>query len=173
MTRPSPAQLCDFFHHRTAPFRSALLAAIRNDLPNGVAVARHIAGQLLLIKRRFVQTITRFVDHSFFDRSESRDHFGRLSSESFEKTVGAAYDLRSKYVHTGVPFGRWVSLRVAGSNTEMQVGRPVVSDKDLGDILARAPTLVGLERILRYCLLRFAEANGGYVDTTSARNRDA
>lgn len=130
-------------------------------------------GRLLIIKKRFVQTITRFVDSGFFDRSESKYEFARLTSASFENVVGAAYDLRSKYVHTGIPFGRWVALRLGGSNTEVQVGQPVVSDRDLGEILARAPTLVGLERIIRYCLLRFAEANGGYIDTTSGGAPDA
>lgn len=151
----------------------ALLGTIRDQLPNGTAVASQIIGKLLLIKKRFVQTITSLVDPGFFDRSESKEQFARLKSESFDKIVGAAYDLRSKYVHTGIPFGRWVSLRLAGSNTEVQIGQPVVSDKDFGKILADAPTLVGLERIVRYCLLRFAEANGGYINTERTSGQSA
>jgi hypothetical protein len=143
-----------------------LIRTIRNQLPNGVAVASQITSRLLLVKKRFVQTITNLVDLSFFDRSDSRDPLSRLTSDSFEKAVAAAYDLRSKYVHTGIPFGHWVSL----FNSEVQLGRPVVEDNELGKILAQAPTLVGLERIVRYCLLRFAEANGGYISNVSIRN---
>jgi hypothetical protein len=123
-----------------------LIQIIQEQTPNGNAIARQISGKLL-------------VDVGFFDRSESREQFARLKAESFERTVAAAYDLRSKYVHTGIPYGRWVSL----SRTEMQCGRPVVDDRELSKILAEAPTLVGLERIVRYCLLRFAEAHGGYT----------
>ena len=132
-----------------------LLETIRTQLPNGVKVANQITGSLLLIKKRFVQTITGLVDSAFFDRSESKEQFAQLKSDSFEAAIGAAYDLRSKYVHTGMPFGIWVSRLIGGSNTEIQVGEPVVSDKDFGEILARAPTLVGLERIVRYCLPPF------------------
>jgi len=67
----------------------------------------------------------------------------------------AAYDLRSKYVHTGQPFGSWVRPR-GQTIEEVQVGRPVVTSADLAKTLADAPTLVGLERVLRYALLRFA-----------------
>lgn len=149
------------------------LAAIRDQLPDGVAVAKQIAGNLFIIKKRFVQTITSLVDTAFFDRSESKEQHARLSSDSFGKAVGAAYDLRSKYVHTGIPFGRWVSLHLAGRNIEVQLGKPVVTDQELGKILAHAPTLVGLERIVRYCLLRFAEENGGYIGTASAADPSA
>lgn len=42
-------------------------------------------------------------------------------------------------------------------NNEIQLGRPVVADKDVARALAAAPTLIGLERVTRYALLRFAE----------------
>ena len=137
---------------------------IREQLPNGTAMASRITDKILLIKKRFVQTITSLVDPAFFDRSESKEQFGRFKSASFEKTVGAAYDLRSKYVHTGIPFGIWVSFNMAAKNLEVLIGQPVVIDKEFGKILKHAPTLIGLERIVRYCLLRFAEANGGYIN---------
>jgi hypothetical protein len=39
---------------------------------------------------------------------------------------------------------------------------PVLNDKKLVKALQRAPTYTGLERVIRYCLLRFAEVNGRY-----------
>ncbi|HUI30016.1 MAG TPA: hypothetical protein VLX91_07355 [Candidatus Acidoferrales bacterium] len=143
------------------------LQIIREQLPNGTAMASRITAKILLIKKRFVQTITSLVDPAFFDRSESKEQFGRFKSASFEETVGAAYDLRSKYVHTGIPFGIWVSFNMGGRNPEIHLGQPVVSDKSFQKILMDAPTLIGLERIIRYCLLRFAEANGGYINAVS------
>jgi hypothetical protein len=150
-----------------------ILDKIRTQLPDGVKVANQITGKLLLIKKRFVQTITGLVDCAFFDRSESKEQFAQLKSDSFEAAIGAAYDLRSKYVHTGMPFGSWVSRSIGGSNAEIQVGKPVVIDKEFGKILARAPTLVGLERIVRYCLLRFAEKNGAYINSIGTTSQNA
>ena len=41
-----------------------------------------------------------------------------------------------------------------------QVGQPVVEDKRLGKVLAVAPTFVGLERLVRYCILRLMASRG-------------
>ena len=142
------------------------LADIREGLNKGGKVARHIEGRLLLIKRRFVQTIVGLVDSSFFERSEAGDDgVGSFKAENFQRSMAAAYDLRSKYVHTGAPFGSWVSLQLGGRNTEVQVGKPVINDKGLSKVLEHAPTLVGLERVIRFCLLQFAVRNGAFVES--------
>lgn len=146
------------------PTTSQYLARIENELPDGSRVARHFRGKLLSIKRRFVNKILELVDDEFFTRSECREPFGRLRQENFRKLCGAAYDLRSQYVHTGVPFGSWVSRAIAGMNSEIQVGRPVVASKSYATALANAPTFVGLERIVRFCLLKSAEKQGVYVN---------
>jgi len=36
----------------------------------------------------------------------------------------------------------------------------VLGDKELETVLSRAPTYLGLERVMRYCLVRFAESTG-------------
>jgi hypothetical protein len=40
----------------------------------------------------------------------------------------------------------------------------VTGDKELGRILAKAPTYVGLERVTRHALPRFAQSHGAYVE---------
>jgi hypothetical protein len=140
------------------------LALIRNGLTDGPQIADFLSGKLLQVKRRFVETIVQLVDASFFERSEARMPLAGFKADSFRDSVSAAYDLRSRYVHTGIPFGSWVSLRLGGMNNEVQVGQPVVEDKRVGAILAKAPTFVGLERVMQYCLLRFAQLNGAYVE---------
>jgi hypothetical protein len=146
------------------------LSEIESGLKDGARIARHFRGKLLSIKRRFVRTITDLVDDKFFTRSESSEQYGRFKPESFVKTVTAAYDLRSQYVHTGVPFGAWIERSVGGVNCEVQVGRPVVADKTYGKTLANAPTFVGLERLVRYCLLRSAEQQRAYLPSTPPKD---
>jgi hypothetical protein len=149
-----------------------LLQSIRTEHPNGEALAKQITGKLLVIKKRFVHTIVGLVDESFFNRSESTQPYGRFTQDSFDRTVGAAYDLRSKYVHTGDPFGPWISMRISGADVEVPIAQPVMANKELAKVLAKAPTLIGLERIIRYCLLRFAENNGGYVHSVLGETAD-
>jgi hypothetical protein len=47
---------------------------------------------------------------------------------------------------------------------EVQFGTPVVGDKKLADLLATAPTYLGLERVIRYCLFRFAERHQLFIE---------
>jgi hypothetical protein len=150
-----------------------VLSIVRDKLPNGEKIANVISGRLLLVKKRFVETIVTLVDHDFFQRSESSESFAGFRSDSFRTCIAAAYDLRSRYVHTGMPFGSWISLNTGGMNNETQIGQPVVDDEDLGSILAKAPTYIGLERVIRYCLLRFAKSYGAYVEPTAIRSDDA
>jgi Apea-like HEPN len=153
----------DFYDATTKNY----LAVVRKGLPDGIKIANHFKGKMLSIKKKFVATMMDLVDEDFFTRSESSEEFGRLKRESLKKTVSAAYDLRSKYVHTGVPFGKWIEDSIGIKNREVQFGCPVVDNKAYGNTLASAPTFVGLERLARYCLLKLAERQGAYVAPVS------
>jgi hypothetical protein len=137
----------------------ALLVRFENEMPDGARVARTIRSKLRSIKRQFVVAIDSLVDPSFFERSEAAHQYARLKASSFVKVLAAAYDLRSIYLHTGKSFGTWIAPRGL-DNEELQTGRPIVDDKKYGRMLAAAPTYVGLERIVRYALLKFAENLG-------------
>lgn len=143
---------------------SAILSEIALSSINGPKLVKQIKSRLFQVKRRFVKTITNLINDNFFTTTESELEFATLKKNELENRVSAAYDLRSRYVHTGVPFGGWVSLNPQGQNNEIQIGKPVVEDSQLGNLLALAPTLCGLERIIRYCLLRFIHTNGILLD---------
>ena len=136
-----------------------VLKKIKDSMDEGNKIANELKNRMWQIKRRFVETILEFVDDEFFTHTEAHEQFMGLASETFRETIAAAYDLRSRYVHTGVPFGQWISLNPAGMNNEVQIGRPVVNDKDLAKIIEKAPTLIGLERVIRYCLMRLIQHN--------------
>lgn len=153
-------------HLYDAPIRAAL-TRIGSELSDGAHIVRLLSGRMRSIRRRFVVALASLVDDGFFTRSETDQPFARLKRESFLKTVGAAYDLRSQYVHSGRSFGTWVEY--AGiANAERHVGRPVVDDPSFGRTLYAAPTFVGLERVTRYALIRFAETLGVDLTPTAA-----
>lgn len=153
-------------NHYTYPLEELLddaltkaFSMIANRMEEGARLVKFLAGRLYQVRRRFVKTLENLVDDSFFSRFEGATADWALRRESFSRCMAAAYDLRSRYVHTGIPFGHWVS-HGSPMNSEVMVGRPVTNDRKLSDILSRAPTLVGLERVIRYALLRAAEAQG-------------
>jgi hypothetical protein len=141
--------------------KSALIA-IASGLPNGDKIVKTIRGRLLQIKRRFVKAFTELVTADFFVNSESSQAFFALNFDTFEQRIAAAYDLRSQFVHTGIHFGTWIAPR-GTHRAEIQHGKPVVSNKDFAKTLATAPTFIGLERIVRFALLRFAATEGREV----------
>ena len=131
------------------------LKRIEGELTGGDKISRMIRGRMGQIKKRFIETIMSYTDQSFFLRTEASQNMGAFKAESFREVLAAAYDLRSHYVHSGVSFGHWISPSNNRFCAEVQIGQPFVSDKELGKILGRAPTFIGLERVIRYLLLKF------------------
>lgn len=131
---------------------ATVLDRISVEMKEGEKVARLLKGRLRQLKRKFAKALCSSLDDDFFAHSESEFEWGRLKSDDIETRLRAAYDLRSRYVHVGVPFGRWIAP--TSNLNELQVGRPVVPDRELSDILATAPTYLGLERVVRHCLVK-------------------
>lgn len=145
----SPDQLLD------AQTRRAL-EKIEAGLVDGPKLAHMMRGKLRAIRRRFVWAFEQLTDAAFFTRGEAKHSHERFKTDNFLKAIAAAYDLRSHYVHTGKAFADMVRPR-GDPPPELNHGRPIIEDKAFGQILANAPTFTGLERIVRYGLLRFAE----------------
>lgn len=139
----------------------SILQRMESEMQDGSRAARAVKGRMLGIKRRFVVAFDCLIDDAFFERGESERPFERLKKDSFKKTLGAAYDLRSKYVHTGQPFGGWVNSH-GPTNAELQFGKPYVPhDREFERLIGKVPTYVGLERIIRYGILRFGGSRLG------------
>lgn len=145
----------------------AILDQVRRLVPDGERAARLLAHHIRQIKRRFRSTIEDLMDERFYVVTEhSPPSIHRLNAAELTKRVSAAYDMRSRYVHRGFDFGPWVAPR-GFPPQEVQSGRPVVDDNELSDLLQAAPTYVGLERVIRFCLIRFAETHGLFAGGTA------
>lgn len=134
------------------------LNKIEHEVTSDTKVANRIKSQLLSAKKRFVKSICSLLDDEFYKVTESEVKYGFFKPDDIERRIGAAYDLRSRYVHSGVPFGRWIEPSRQGG--DVQFGLPVVEDKEFAKTLALAPTFKGLERCLRYCILRYMSKQG-------------
>ena len=141
------------------------LSLIRKHVPYGCKVAKGIENQLGVIRRSFVATIAGLVDSDFFNSQDDPPHF-RFSEESIEKVVGSAYDLRSLYLHSGAPFGSAVTT---GFRYSLIPGELRDGDKKVRKATKHAPTLVGMERLIRYAVLRCMENHGLLAARTPIR----
>lgn len=150
----------------TAPLEGVELEAviqtalnrIEAEMRDGARVARLFRTRMRQLKRRFAALIVRHLDDEFFARNEAGHVWQSLRARDFPRAAAAAYDLRSRYVHTGVSFGGWIAPRY--DNAERQAGHPVLPDREMARILDRAPTFIGLERLTRLVLLKCAEQLG-------------
>lgn len=125
-----------------------------------------IKNRLYQVKTRFIRELKNLLNQKFFDNTENLDGSSKLTLENIETSLKAVYDLRSRYVHTGIDFGHWLIPYQWCMNEFLPSGRVIdVDDKELKKILFKVPTYIGLERIIRFALLRLLHVNDVYIHT--------
>lgn len=129
-----------------------LLAEVNEKL--GDAKAEKVRERFFQIRRRFRICLCKLVNTAFFAGSESQDDLFRFKAEDFGTRITVAYDLRSIFLHAGKTFGGWVTA-LDYRNAEISIGTPAYGDAEWKKLISRIPTLVGMERVIRFCLLRF------------------
>ncbi|MEQ8786224.1 MAG: HEPN domain-containing protein [Pirellulaceae bacterium] len=131
-----------------------VLSEIQATLPDGDKKSRALRQRMLQVKRRFTLTVRELLNSAYFENSPCTHPAGRITLVNVEQAIKAAYDLRSKYVHTGHNFAHILSM---GEHRleEKLIGTPVCSSREMEKLLSRAPTLLGLERMMRFALIRF------------------
>ena len=132
-----------------------------------------IKGRLYQVKRKFILMLGLLVNNIFFDRTESKDADYRFAKEapeggySFEQCMKAAYDLRSQYVHSGFSFGQWIEPLRGSADVLNEIqpswGTPNIEDSRAKNTLRKIPSYTGLERVMRYALLRLLHTQGFYI----------
>lgn len=95
----------------------------------------------------------------FFSKTESLEEYLALNTTNIDQAIKSAYDIRSKYVHTGFRFGGWLEPRKHLMN-EIQLAPPFIEDKEIRKIVAKIPTYIGFERIIRFTLLSLLHNSG-------------
>ena len=129
-----------------------LLAEVSEKL--GDVKAERVRQRFFQIRRRFRVGLGKLVNAAFFAGSESQDDLFKFKPEDFGTRIAAAYDLRSIFLHAGKTFGGWVAP-FDHRNAEVSIGTPAYGDAEWKKLISRIPTLVGMERVIRFCLLRF------------------
>jgi hypothetical protein len=102
--------------------------------------------------RRFLGLLSRLVGSEFFGRLDTGvETSSRMSEEKFRPSMTRLYSLRSRFLHAGLPIGEEFLEFFRGAMWETAPGSG--ADYRLGE--SGLPTLLFMERVTRYILLRF------------------
>jgi hypothetical protein len=139
---------------------TAVLAEIDAKLEPTAAkqIRKKFFGQ---ISRRFRKGLAKLLNPAFFSGSESTRDFLCLKPENIEKHLKAAYDLRSRFLHVGTRFGGFITA--SPDHEEISLAPAAYGDTEWKKLTAIVPTLAGLERVIRFCLLRFVHQRASAV----------
>ena len=142
----------------------------------GDAMAKRFTGRMRSIRKGFVRSLLTLLDEDFYAAGQADEANHRaflaegmkdLDGNEFDmaRCLGSAYDVRSRYVHTGAPFEFPVASTTRLGVSDRTIGRPALADSRFAMTLEKSPTLCGLERILRYCLLKLMGMSGTEPET--------
>lgn len=130
------------------------------EVEKGDRIVKDLKNRLFQVKRKFVFSLHQLLNDSFYEVTEvTNASVGNISKENIESLLKAAYDLRSQYVHLGSEFGDFIKPH-KGFFNEVIIGEPRGLEEKVNKILSKSPTFLGLERILRYSMLRLIHKNG-------------
>ncbi|RCW60164.1 hypothetical protein [Halanaerobium] len=139
-----------------------ILRQIEEGLDEGSKISKQIKSRLYQVRSKYSLTLTNLLNEGFFNY-EGSNHVFALKQKNIQKNIKASYDIRSLYLHEGISFGQHIQHHDNHLN-ELIIGEPLVEQKRLRKLLKRTPTFIGLERIIRYCLLRFIHLELTVVD---------
>jgi hypothetical protein len=142
------------------PETQARLAAIKDKA--GADQAHWVGKRLFQVTRKFCFGLSKLVNDAFFAGGESKDPNYMFQKGDFNSRMKAAYKVRCKFHHAGRGFGIWVKP-LDNENADISGGTPCSKDNEWKAIITLAPTLIGLERVIRFCLLRFLHQHGFWL----------
>jgi hypothetical protein len=129
------------------------LAVIEAKVEGGAEIVKRLKSRMFQIRRKCAMFIRTRLDEQFYSTTESDPNYPKLKPSDTEKRIQAAYDLRSRFMHTGKSHGVWVdTFKHVGA--EFIIGDPVIADSELKKLIVDSVTLSGLERVVQYCLFR-------------------
>jgi hypothetical protein len=133
----------------------ALLRRIEKSC--GKKDAAWVRKQCNLSTARFVEALAGTLDDDFFARTESlhkQFDVGRIKKETIRDALRASYAVRSNLSHAGLRPSPWIR---PDQLDEMPMGRPYLPGEGVDDwvqALSMCLTHLGLERVIRYALLK-------------------
>jgi hypothetical protein len=120
---------------------------IAANCPNGPKLVSGLKNRLYQVKRKVAVLVDEFIPDSFFVERETDAPFGFVQDRAeLAKRIRAAYDIRSRLLHTGNRSG--IShIAPDHDGAEIILGRPALPEAELVKLLCASLNLTGLERV--------------------------
>ncbi|ACK92740.1 MULTISPECIES: HEPN domain-containing protein [Bacillus cereus group] len=132
-------------------------------LEHGDRIVRDLKNRLFQVKRKFYYSLIELLNDNFYENTEVIQGLGKITKDTIEQNIKSAYDLRSLYVHTGLEFGDHIKP-IRQFQNEIVMGEVHPSVQRAKKALNNTLTFTGLERIIRYALLKLIHNNGVKID---------
>lgn len=125
----------------------AQLAQIAAQCMDGAKLVESLKSRFYQIRRRVAAFVDAYIPDTYFTQSEARESWASLQKRAdLRPRVLAAYDVRSRLLHTGDRTGIW-ALTHSSMGEETCLGTPVLDDEKLKKLITSSLSLVGLERV--------------------------
>ncbi|MEJ9132131.1 HEPN domain-containing protein [Bacillus thuringiensis] len=134
-----------------------------STLQKGDRIVRDLKKRLFQVKRKFFHSLIDLLDDNFYENTEAMQEIGIITKGTIEQSIKSTYDLRSSYVHTGLEFKDRIRPLTRMQN-EISLGNVKHPNKNTAKALSNTLTFTGLERIIRYALLKLIHNNGVKID---------
>lgn len=141
-----------------------LLQQLKDLGEEGSKLHRKVSKKMMGISAAFCKFLIDRLDDEFFERTEAKDRAQKLNKDDIKARLKSAYNLRSIYVHAGQAPTTWMSVSYIKKNEEVHQHSPALTDREMSKTLKRSPTFIGMERIIRYSLLKFLIETGVIKD---------
>lgn len=132
-------------------------------LEKGDRIVRDLKNRLFQVKRKFYYSLIELLNDNFYENTEVIQDKGKITKDTVEQNIKFSYDLRSLYVHTGLEFGERIKP-IKSIQNEVVIGEINHPTKNAEKALNNTLTFTGLERIIRYALLKLIHDNGVKID---------
>jgi hypothetical protein len=142
-------------HDEQLTFYLSWLVSLEDN--KGKKAASYFKNRLYQVKRSVLLLIDELIDDAFFHTKNNS-----LTPTSLKQGIAAAYDLRSCYIHTGEQFGMWIDpVNGRAGDTEIIPTSflGLCEDENIAALLRKSLTYLGLEKVVRYVILKFIHKN--------------
>ncbi len=129
-------------------------STIASQAKGGELIVERLKSRMYQVRRKCGAFVAKTLDAQFYERHESSEAFFSVKPDRIDERIKAAYDLRSRFLHTGHSHGSWIDvLKHAGA--EVMIGDPVIEDvKETGSAIGHFDR-TGTNRAILFISLGF------------------
>ncbi len=130
----------------------SIFSSIKDNCKDYINIIDNLKSRLYQVRTRFANGLSTLLDDSFFLHTYSTNKQWSIQKENILTNLKYTYDLRSQLIHSGLEIGRVLNIDNLGAELFSVI--PLGISKDNFKKLSKSLNFIGLERVIRYSLLK-------------------